>query len=370
MAKKLGLILCFVLLISLTACGYTEEQWKKINEYKSSAKKVSLDYIENKYGFKPSIISISEKHDATFSLSGSNSDPNGFVVVKMKYNNREFTTLVYVGEDRQYRNYRVDDYEYEDIKNKFVDIIKNNTGIEIRNADIYYGDNKSIIQAGPHMSDKKLTDTNLFEILLEDRNLKANLFTICEDIKDIDKESLSNSIFGDSVYYTNNINFINFASKRDYNDFIQAYDNNITRDFYRYSIFIDDVNTVGSNNQYVNYEVIDFDYFSYIIENGTYAKIKKSEFSDISKFEEIVASKTLYSNIYQIESDADKIHIFICCSEFDKKKDNYSDISLACEYGNGDIKKQTFLITKNVGNYVYAESYLRDNMNIAVFLKH
>jgi len=79
-AVILSLIICI-----LSGCGISDK-----NAYKSQGKKNAVKYIEEKYGFKPSVKSVEAIKYNGSPIAFSASSYTGYVYVKMEHDNKTF----------------------------------------------------------------------------------------------------------------------------------------------------------------------------------------------------------------------------------------------------------------------------------------
>lgn len=119
--KKIVLsLICGSLIIGLvTGCGDKEKtQIEKIGS--SNA----VSYIEEKYGFTPEVISI-EAQTKNSDPIPSTKEYNGYVDVKLKYNDKNFVVNIY---GRNESKNGVDNYQQEEIISSLLNIINQYKG--------------------------------------------------------------------------------------------------------------------------------------------------------------------------------------------------------------------------------------------------
>ena len=130
MKKIIKYVLIVCLFVLLTGCGNTK--------YKSLGRKNAVKYIEDKYGFKPSVKSvISQKYNGS-PLPFSSSSETGYVYVEMKHEDKTFYVFISALSEN---TAGIDNYQVRDIENaineKVQDMVTN-----IINIDYCIGTNK------------------------------------------------------------------------------------------------------------------------------------------------------------------------------------------------------------------------------------
>ena len=177
MNKKIFLSLFIVvLMLGLTGCGDKEKiQIEKLGS--SNA----ISYIEEKYGFTPEVISVEEQI--------KNSDPipatkeyNGYVDVKLKYNNKNFVVNIY---GRKESKNGVDNYQQEEIISSLLNIINQYKGTHY-SYSFTYGNYKNNI----YKVEENVIYTNKY---YDGTNIKDFLKTMTLTINYINNSNIENS---------------------------------------------------------------------------------------------------------------------------------------------------------------------------------
>lgn len=200
--RKVVSIIVFILVITciLTGCGNTK--------YKSLGRKNAVQYIEDKYGFKPSVKSvISQKYNGS-PLPFSSSSETGYVYVEMKHENKTF--YVFISGTSENTD-GIDNYQVRDIENaineKVQDMVTNIINIDYcigtnkeSNEDPYYG-----------MVPLKYDGSNLDEVLDE-----AQVKRIIVSVADSDLSGLTEEVIHETFGSDTDILFVNYKSIEDY----------------------------------------------------------------------------------------------------------------------------------------------------------
>jgi len=197
-AVILSLIICI-----LSGCGISDK-----NAYKSQGKKNAVKYIEEKYGFKPSVKSVEAIKYNGSPIAFSASSYTGYVYVKMEHDNKTFyvhlsaTSKNTDGVD----NYQVDVIE-DAIEKKLNEMVDNIIHIDYcigtskeDSSDPYYG-----------MIPLKYDGNNLNEVL-ESAQLKRIVVSLAESDLNVLTEEMINEVFGSKT----DILFVNYKSMEDY----------------------------------------------------------------------------------------------------------------------------------------------------------
>ena len=95
MKKRYFLFLLTILLsITFVGCGYTAEELVHMHELKENGAINAIKYIENKYGFKPTVVEKKNMYNDGGSVPDFTPTPNGMVHVIMEYQGREFDVKI------------------------------------------------------------------------------------------------------------------------------------------------------------------------------------------------------------------------------------------------------------------------------------
>ena len=197
-AVLLSLIICI-----LSGCGVSDK-----NAYKSQGKKNAVKYIEEKYGFKPSVKSVQVIKYNGSPIPFSTSSYTGYVYVKMEHDNKTFYVhLSAISENTDgVDNYQVEVIE-DAISQKVNEMVPNVINIDycignhkVSSEDSYYG-----------MIPLKYDGSNLKEVLE-----KAQLKRIIVSLADSDLSYLSEDMINETFGSNTDILFVNYKSMEDY----------------------------------------------------------------------------------------------------------------------------------------------------------
>lgn len=193
-------ILILVMTFMLTGCDNSQ--------YKSLGRKNAVQYIEDKYGFKPSVKNvISQKYNGS-PLPFSSSSETGYVYVEMKHEDKTF--YVFISGTSENTD-GIDNYQIRDIENaineKVQDMVPNIISIDycigtqkVSPEDSYYG-----------MVPLKYDGCNLNEVLDA-----AQLKRIIVSVADSDLSELTDKVIRETFGSDTDILFVNYKSVEDY----------------------------------------------------------------------------------------------------------------------------------------------------------
>lgn len=356
MKKKIEKLFMFLtalmLLLVLSACGYTSEERIMMMEYKKTAKKNAIAYIEEKYGFTPSVLNAEcSTIKAEFGIDFSPS-PTGSVYVEMrdKKEDIDFWVLATGEEISSVRCW--DNYQHKEIEAAVEEELENALGVDTAHIDLAYGQFDSVGKRvnGTGKLKKKyglvhdyFDGTNLTEVL---ENASMNKMVTCfvdeNYIPDLlecsvgeltDKGtyegSLSDSdklvkIFGKNIECL----LINYNSYPSCNSVHKQGDAASVTGGYPFNFDMNDMHfyikdhyfisskSGGENpyGEYTRYELKKFDEFYYIQMGGTYCNFTKveNEMHDASNWNGrgFINAKKVYGE-YAIDTDAHCLHLMI-----------------------------------------------------------
>ncbi len=117
-----SLSLALVMSISFAGCGYSSKDILNMNAYKKTGKANAINYIEEKYGFTPSVNDVANVFPSDNTVPNLTPAATGTVHVSMEYEGKEFTVEI-SGEEETVDG--ADDYEKEEILEGIKSYIKN-----------------------------------------------------------------------------------------------------------------------------------------------------------------------------------------------------------------------------------------------------
>ncbi len=204
MKRSYIVIVIIVLSVFLFAgCGFSEKA-----KYERQGKKNAIQYIADKYGFKPSVKSVKCQVYNGSPIPFSTSSATGYVYVKMEYNDEIF--YVFISGLSQNTdgidNYQINEVE-DAINEKLYDMVPGMIHMDcylgnmrVSPDDSYYG-----------MMSLKFDGNNLKEVL-EDMQMSQIIVSLANsDISGITEE-LIDETFGSKT----EILFVNYKSEEDY----------------------------------------------------------------------------------------------------------------------------------------------------------
>ena len=200
----LSLVCMLFVLTLLTGCATSKEEKEKRNKYFKQAKENAISYIEQKYGFTPTIKNAKCTFDNSDNFS---SNCNETIRVIAEYNNRNFEILI---DGSTTSGIGADNYQYEDIANDLIKILSSDYNTP-NNYKFYYGyDDLGIINA-------YYNGTNLEEIfnnkdLKSDEYLQAFIGYINKD----NFENLQNKLNNSKYNIFSKLYIINYNSSKSY----------------------------------------------------------------------------------------------------------------------------------------------------------
>lgn len=131
--KKYLYFILVLLSILFVCCGYTPEEKKQMNAYEETGVSNAIKYIEQKYGFTPSVIDKRNMFNVGGPVPDFSPSPNGTVHVTMEYEGKEFAVEI-SGEEDSLDG--VDDYQKEEILTYLNDYIVSHYPI-VKEAEFY-----------------------------------------------------------------------------------------------------------------------------------------------------------------------------------------------------------------------------------------
>lgn len=203
---KRSYIVIFIIVLSVflfAGCGFSEKA-----KYERQGKKNAIQYIVDKYGFKPSVKNVECQVYNGSPIPFSTSSATGYVYVKMEYNDEIFYVFIsglYQNTDGidNYQINEVEDAINEKLHEMVPDMIHMDCylgNMKVSPDDSYYG-----------MMSLKYDGNNLKEVL-EDMQMSQIIVSLANsDISGITKE-LIDETFGSKT----EILFVNYKSEEDY----------------------------------------------------------------------------------------------------------------------------------------------------------
>lgn len=241
MKKVLFSLVCIMMLIIVTGCGLSNEEKQKRENYFTQAKENAINYVQNKYGFKPEI--------GTAKCTFDNSDTfanncNEEIIVNVGYNNKWFEVLI----NGSYQTIEgSDNYQYDQISKDIINLITSDFGAPYK-YKVYYGyEDEGII-------DTYYTGSNLSEIIQNNYVMSVVEYINKESLESVEYKLKSSKYSGfNSLYIVNykSLDSYNKTSTHTYN--IQG--SYMEEDFYENSDYLKDaITSVYGETKYYNFK--------------------------------------------------------------------------------------------------------------------
>ena len=173
MKKKMifSFICISFVLVLLTGCGYSKEEKQYMKKLESQAKENAINYIKNKYGFIPNVISTDVEKEDTGPVPDFTPDPTGNIYVYLSYKDKKFE--VYISGEEQSSD-GIDNYQYNEITSATIKYIEEKTNLNPYSNSINYGNQYSDKNHNGLIKDlftndnlEQIIENNHFKILLE-----------------------------------------------------------------------------------------------------------------------------------------------------------------------------------------------------------
>lgn len=133
--KILSGLLVIVALMGIVGCGYSKEEKAEMAGFEKLAKANAIEYIQNKYGFKPEVTGTKVLKVDPGPVPDFFPSATGMVNVSMKYNDVEFMVNI-TGEEKSTDG--KDTYQKKEIEDAFKAQLENKLGIKIETVDSLY----------------------------------------------------------------------------------------------------------------------------------------------------------------------------------------------------------------------------------------
>lgn len=372
----LALIIAGLSLLFLAGCGYTIGDRLEIASNKKLSEKLVTNYIEEKYGFTPTIISTTTEYENTNPIPDPWPSATGYVVVKCKYNFIYFDVVTYAeeGTDKIY-----DNYEYGEIKEKASETIANTLKINIISTKISYG--KSFKDSDGYLIHEKLNTLNELDT---DSNftIVCNVLSSTADITEDNMNELSNLL-----PVSSNVYIVTYRDKESYYAGItlspsSLYDSSLSYELLHYELFVKEYLVFLKNKEYNHVEyklqtIEDNGYTWYLlyptdrVESLSIEKVDGLQPSDWNGSGFVNAESI--SNSYRLSiintDDSDSLSgsdviIFIPAEQVK----NYTSYDIAYQYENDDETVKSKSSVHNIDDYITTNLRQKDNLTIALLV--
>lgn len=396
LTKFFAIVLFSALLV--TGCSYTEEEKAQMEEYKKTAEKNAIEYIEEKYDFTPSVISLECAKVNSVAVLDFSPSPTGNVYVEMEDKKRDIHFWVYATGEEKSTESCWDNYQHKEMEEEFERRVEFILGEEAEHIDLAYG---KFATTSKYTSDESTPEKtyglvheyfdgeNLTEIL---ENAVKNKMVVClaEKEKLPDLLGISKTTLEDDGRLVENFGenldclFINFRDTKAYTAaHTEGCVSNITGHpsnygFDDYLIYIRDYYYVtskmdGIHAEYERYDLKQYDDFYYILADGTYCDFSKAnnEMDPASawKGHGFLNPKKVF-DAYRVDTDANKIYLFIPVDKIDveqvtEEMDYKSEIEIVKQCydeksENGNLRHSTMVTDLINNHYLTTTMYFYD----------
>ena len=142
--KKIGKkfiihFILFIQLLLLPACAYTEEEKRMMEQYEKIGRKNAITYIEEKYGFTPSVEGLKCETVAIALALDPSPAPTGYVYVEMYDKKSNIHFWVYATGEEEGTQECWDNYQHGDIEKTVEYQLEALLGTDTEHIDLTYG---------------------------------------------------------------------------------------------------------------------------------------------------------------------------------------------------------------------------------------
>lgn len=343
-------LICFLMmvLILLTACGYSGEEKQDMKQYEKQGKKNAKEYIEEKYGFEARITDVECDKVNPAPVPDLWPGPNGNVKVTMEYEDKEF--YVYIAGDEETAE-GVDNYQMDEILEDFEEALEDVSGLNAKDTALFYGEFLSEEEApdGNGMVNTYYDGENLDEILKEDnfRLFGAYIDEELSAMADVPEE------FGEGCYL-----FVSYNSKEDYKKckdcgYYNLLGTPIQGDVNKNQLFIREYYALEyEEEEYKVNEVFGYDGFYYTVEDGRAVYFEEAQIDSADNWNGkgfLGAEQAMEA--YLIDTDAEKLVLYIPVDKIDG--DDRKGCGIALQSVKDGETKYSRALTFDTGNGEY-----------------
>lgn len=366
--KRIILLLGVILSITVTGCGYSEEEKAEMMEYENQASENAIQYISEKYGFQASVLETDCETVDVVGVPDFSPDATGSVLVSMEYDGYEFKVMI-SGEEATTEG--IDNYQLEEIKQAIVEEINTRADFSVREMQVIYG---SYYQNGMDLDDNGLVHIyydgdNLSEVLSEN-NCQMVCSCVSEDLSLIDVE-LIKELVGDSE-----ILFVSYRSETDFenagNREINLGGTPLAYGIGDSAIYIDEYQVIGGNDEeYVKYDLRECDGIYYIPENkDAQVILTETVLDDASNWNGhgFINAKQVLDTAYEIDSESDFLYFFVPTDMLEDKESADTEGMIVYQYEDEEGTKYGHAVTSlsDDGRYLVGTVYMRDYVKLKI----
>lgn len=360
------LILCSSLIfLFLTGCGYTAEEKEQMKAYEKQGEKNAVNYISEKYGFEPKVVSVScEKRDVV-AVPDFSPGATGAVFAEMEYDDISFYVYI-TGEEVSTEG--IDNYQFAMIEEDFTERMTELTDGASEEVFLCYGHYSSGEAAENGMISTYYDGSNLREVLTEvDYNYRAVVSFIKEDLIEIQIEMILDEL-GEGQYLFVSYNSDEAFEKSGNHDY-SIYGSPIDYDIEENGYYIKEHRTFsGSEDVYMEYDLQECDGFYF-----------KTQYADESVFLEKAEmdradnwngrgflNARQVMDAYEVISDSNRVDFYIPLTCVETEKTERLRIVLQGEK-DGEVNYGTVLTsTSENGEYLTGTLLMRDYEKVII----
>lgn len=335
---------------------------------RETGKKNAINYVVQKYGFEPEVISVECLEYSIFAGSifpvlrvDTSPDPTGDVCVTMKHDNKRFDVYIN-GEEETIDG--CDNYQAKEIRDDFRAKMEEILNCEIVDFHLCLGEFYNVNETPSEWGFVKeyYDGNNLAEVLESCRYNEAKIFCFEGDLENIPVKEVTDSV-GESTKCT----FLKIRDEEAYNDLelkeVDSSEMGIKYNMVEQALFVEEYAVVYFDEKaYGKYEINTYGKINYLIEGGTYCNfIESSEDASKWKWYGSEDARQVFDT-YEIDTDAEVVHIWI-----NRKKviDPYFAVQYYDE--NNNITQKSYKdFTKSVGDekYIYTDFYIKNKQKL------
>ena len=193
--KAVYWILLALIMVTVTGCGYTLEEKRKMKRYEKQGRENAKNYIREKYGIDAKITEINCEKYSSSPVPDFFPSPTGNVFVKMKYKGADF--LVAISGQKKNTD-GLDNYQFQEIATAFAQEMYNITGLHAESAYVCYGEYGTVKDEKNGMIHTFYDGENLAEVLQKE-SARAVVSYANQDVEQIPVSQISQKTGVDTI---------------------------------------------------------------------------------------------------------------------------------------------------------------------------
>ena len=358
MIKYLKIVSVFLLMLTLTGCGYTAEEKQTMEKYEKQGETNAVNYIKEKYGFEATVTNVAcKKYNDGFDFSPS---PTGNVYVTFDKDGNTF--MVEIPGDKV-TTAGFDNYQLPEIKAALEQTLQDISGLPAEELFLCNGTYKgeASVESDKNGLINGYFDGNNLSEVLADTNAAVVVSYINQDVSGIDAEAVKEQT-GIEHYL-----FVDYSSREDY----------ATIDYPYYNIAGTPIDwTIDRKVLYINaYRLVE-------PKEDTYSSCYKKVINDIvfiteNPEEEISITEVTLDDVenwngrgfinakqifdaYQIHTNSRKVHVYIPIDQLETS--DTEDTRIVEQFIRDGEKIYTHPVTRTTDDnkYLYGIFYIKD----------